>query len=303
MAENELQSVIQGLKSQVRDVRENAKQTLGRLAGEVSIPYTGSHDISPEAVHSSIRFSFDLYKEMRQSKDIDRNKMFLKILLSIGGRGPFFAWKYFAHGDVHQNLLIDSIRQFSDQLRLVLAYHYTLDTISVRHRFGLMIKSLLRDVKDRDAVFDFLVYLYDQGTVLDYVFDDLCKRLRIHESIIYAELNNPDPETKIRGIKAVGALGNKSGYEACVMLLSSDEQPRVVIGCLEMLSKTNAKNNPSIINAVSPHLKNGNNAIAAMALRAIILLKDSNPEQLTALISPGVMETISGDEELLNALK
>ena len=303
MAENELQSVIQGLNSHVRDVKENAKQDLARLAREVSIPYTGSYDISPDTVRDSIRFSFDLYKYMRQSKDIDRNKMFLKMLLSIGGRGPFFAWKYFAHGDIHHNLLIDSIRQFPDQLRLVLAYNYTLDTISVRRKFGLMIRSLLKDVKERDAVFEFLVYLYDQGTVMDFVFDDLCKRLNVHESIIHAELCSPDPEIKIRGIKAVGALGDKTGYEACEMLLSSEDQPQVIICCLEMLSKTNAKNKPSIINAISPHLKSGNPAIAAMALRAIILLKDFKPEQLAALISPAVMETISGDEEFLNVLK
>ena len=65
MAENELQSAIQGLKSHVRDVREEARNTLDRLAREITIPNVGKHDISPEAFRDSIRFSFEIYKEFQ----------------------------------------------------------------------------------------------------------------------------------------------------------------------------------------------------------------------------------------------
>jgi len=229
MIENELQSVILGLKNHVQSVREESKKSLERLIKEVTFSGEKEHDIPPDVLLKSAKFSFIIYKEMKLTRDLDRIKLFLITLLSIGGRGPFFAWKFFAHGNINQNILIDIIRKFPVHLRLRFVYHYTLDDTSVRRYFGSMVKLLLKDITDRDTVISFLSYVYDQNALLDYVFDDLCIKLKIQEMVIQKELKDDNPEEKIKGIKAIGALGKITGYHSCVKLLLQDEHPGSIV--------------------------------------------------------------------------
>ena len=303
MIENELQSVILGLKSHVQSVREESKKSLERLMKEVTFSGQREHDIPPDVLLKSAKFSFVIYNEMKQIKDLDRIRQFFITLLSIGGRGPFFAWKFFAHGNINQNILIDIIRKFPVHLRLRFVYHYALDDISVRRYFGSMVKLLLKDIIDRDTVILFLSYVYDQNALLDYVFDDLCIKLKIQEMVIQKELKDDNPEEKIKGIKAIGALGKITGYHSCVKLLLQDKHPSVHIACLEMLAKSKVIDDQIIINAISHHLNNKDSDIAVLAFKSFLSLKAPGLEEIVRRLSHDVRLKLFEDYEWLSDLE
>jgi adenylate cyclase class 1 len=272
--ENGLRPVILGLRDHVLKVREEAKKSLGRLAQQAAVSIMKGRELPSYVVRRSAEFSFAVYKEMKISTgNLELTRFFLQTLLKIGGRGPFLSWKFFAQDLVPHNIVIEMIRKLPESMRLRFVQQYALDNISVRQLHGPSAKLLLKEINDRQAVVTFLADLFDQDAFLDSVFDDLCQRMKIRESIAQIELRAKHEKDRIKGLKATGALGQPCGYYSCLPLLSQDEVPPVRIACLKMLARADARKDARIIEAVSPLLDDKDQNVALHAFKTLISLK------------------------------
>ncbi len=280
--ENGLRPILLGLGDSVRTVREEAKKSLERLAQQLTVPNKGGKDRPASLVKRSAGFSFAVYEAIKITRDLNLIKFFLRTLLKIGERGAFLAWKFFVQNVVPQNIVIEMIKKIPEPLRLSFVYQYTLDTISTRRRYGPLAKLLLRDIKDRHAVVEFLADLFDRELLLDSVFYDLCRRLKIKETIAQIELRSNRQRDKIKGLKLLGPLGRVSDYHLCLPLLSQDEIPSVRIACLNMLGRSIAEEDPKIIKAVSALLDDEDENIRFHAFNTLAALKAPALGKITA---------------------
>ena len=166
--------------------------------------------------------------------------------------------KFFTQRILPQNIIIEIIRKLPEVLRLNFIQQYTLDDISVRRHYDPLVRSLLKDIKDHNAVFTFLASLFDQDVFFDPLFDGLFQRLRIEEKVAKICLRAGQENEKIKGLKVVGALDNISGYHSSLPLLSKNELPSVRVECLKMLAGSKLKKDPKITEAVSKLLDDKN---------------------------------------------
>ncbi|MFH1672513.1 MAG: class I adenylate cyclase [Pseudomonadota bacterium] len=271
--ENGLQPVLLGLRDSVRTVREEAKKSLDRLAQQLMSPNKGGKDRPPSLVKKSAEFSFAVYGEIKVTRDLNLIKFFLQTLLKIGESGAFLAWKFFVQNVVPQNIIVEMIKKLPEPLRLNFVYQYTLDKIAVRRRYDTLAKLLLKDIKDRRTIVEFLADLFDREPLLDPVFYDLCQRLNIKKTIAQVELRSNRQRDKIKGVKLLGLLGKVSDYHLCIPLLSRDEIPSVRIACLKMLSRSISEKDPKIIGAVSALLDDKDENIRLHAFNTLVALK------------------------------
>ncbi len=274
--ENGLRPVILGLKDHVLEVRNEAKKTLEKTAQQAIIAIRKGQDLSPDVVGKSVRFSFAIYKELKATKDLVFTKNILHTLLNAGGRGPFFAWKFFTQRILPQNIIIEIIRKLPEVLQLNFIQQYTLDDISVRRHYDPLVRSLLKDIKDHNAVFTFLADLFERDVFLDPLFDGLCKRLRIEERVAKICLRAGQENEKIKGLKVFGALDKISGYYSSLPLLSKNELPSVRVECLKMLAGSKLKKDPKITETVSKLLDDKNQDIILNAIQTLASLESSD---------------------------
>lgn len=269
-----LRPVIIALRDPVLRVREEAKKCLERLARQATISTRQGQELPPAVVKRSGQFSFALYREMKAATgNLELTRFFLYTLVKIGGIGPFLCWKFFVQGLVPHNIIVEMLRKFPEQMRLLFVHQYTLDEIAVRKLHDQHARLLLKDIHDRKTVVEFLSDLFDEGVHLDQVFDDLCQRMKIREWVIEKDLKSKHQKERIRGIRVIGALGQPSGYHTSLALLSPNEEPPVRIACLEMLSRTHAGKDARILETVSGLLDDKDKNVALHAFRALVSLK------------------------------
>jgi adenylate cyclase class 1 len=298
--ENGLRPVLLGVRDHVLRVREETKKSLEMFAQQATVSVKKGQDLPPHVVKRSAEFSFVIYKEMKVATgNVDFMRFFLETLLKIGGRAPYLCWKFFTQGIVPQNIVIEMIRRFPEVLQLMFVHQYTLDNISVRRDFYPSVKTLLKDVKDRNTVVAFLADLFDQDAFLDNVLDDLCQRLQIRESVTQIELRAGQEKDKINGLKVVGLLGQLSDYHSCLPLLSQDELPTVRIACLKMLARANAVEDPKIIEAVSVLLDDKDQNVVLHAFKTLASLKAPGLEKVAYDLSQKYPSMRSSLYELL----
>jgi hypothetical protein len=301
--EDGLRPAMLGLRDLLWRVRDEAKKSVDKFAQQVKVPFKKAEDLPPHTIRRSAEFCFAIYREMKlASRNVDLMKFCLETLLSIGGRGPFYCWKFFTQGVVPHNIVIETIKKFPQNLQLIFVYQSTLDRIPVRRLHRSSVDSIIKDVSDRDTVVAFLSDLFDQDALLYSVFDDLCKRLWIQESVQETELKANDEKEKIKALKVLGLLGRQAGYHSCLPLLSHEEPLAVRIECLKMLARANAGKDPRVIQAVRVLLDDKDENVALRAFRTLVALRTSGLEKAACDLCQKYPSTRSDLYESLSAL-
>jgi adenylate cyclase class 1 len=276
-----LEPALLGVKDLVQEVREEAKNSLERLAQKATGPMKRTEELPPDLVIASAAFSFALFRELKVTRDFNLIRFYMELLLRTGGRGPFLAWKFFTHCTVPPNIVIEMIRKFPEILRLIFAHEYTKDRISVRQRHRSWLGVLMADVQDRHTVLTFLADVLGGAAFLDSLFEDLCSRLELRVWILGTALRSQKHEMKIKGLKALAALGMAEDYGACLPLLSPKNPPSVRLACLDVLACSNLRKDPALIEAIYPLLKDRDENISVHAFKALVALRAPALDRIT----------------------
>ncbi|MBU0994807.1 MAG: class I adenylate cyclase [Proteobacteria bacterium] len=281
--EEGLDVIIAGLKHHVLYVREQAKVSLEKMAERLSVPFNSEKGIDTVILRQSAIFASSLFEEMKSTIVIEETKSYFQLLLSTGGRGPFYAWRFFDAGIVPQHILVDLLKGFQEHLRLSFAYQYSLCSIADRLNYGLAIKSILQTIKDRQVVIDFMAVLFGKTDRIDQVFRELGDRLGIYDHAVQNDLRSDVHADKLKAIKIIGCYNIPSGLMACIPLLYASERNDIRIGCLQMFARSNMEAHPQLIKVLFLLLEDQEPAIAYYAFS---ILAKHNVEGLENAILP-----------------
>jgi len=280
--EQGLEPVMIGLKDYVRSVREEAKEAFERLSYQAVLPPEGSGVLNEEIIKRSGRFSAVVYREMSDTKALNLIETFILTLLRVGGRGPKLAWHFFSRNIISENIMLEMIKKFPEELQLIFIHQYTLNRVLVRRQYVGAMKMLLEQISDSNAVVIFLAYLFDHDAYLDPFFADCFKRLEIERFILENIPISDNRAHKIKAMKAALVLGGPPVRDFILSLLSSDEKSAVRIECLKLIAKSSMATDAGILQALYTLLDDPEDHVVLCALEAMAALKSPDTGQVAA---------------------
>lgn len=273
-----------------RQVRQEARETLKKLAQKVRVSEDDRDSISREKALASEKFAQLISTEMKKTISLDELKEYLTLLLDINGRGPHFAWAFYLSNSVPHNVLIDILRRFPEHLRLRFVYVYVFSEISDRRRHALNIHLLLKEISDRQTALDFIKRILDSepdcltsalgltGTLL-YDFVD---RLDLVGSEIRNGLYSDDPERVITAATFAGAFGRANRLYPFLEFLTPEHPEPLRLGLLSVLARSSVDGDMRVLTAVHDLIHDDNESVAIEAFNTLISL-GANDMVATAL--------------------
>ncbi|MFH1075477.1 MAG: class I adenylate cyclase [Pseudomonadota bacterium] len=298
-----LRLILIGIKENLYNVREEAVKALEKIIHDII-----AGDLQSQTKDLAIRaavVSFELYKELKQTRNQNLASLFIKSLLKIGGKNSSLAWSFFTQNTIPSTIITDIVKKFPPLLRLEFAQQYAIDSVQTRNSHASLARLLLKDIADRRILIGRLGKGSNQDVLLNSAFYELCRRIRIVETVIDQELKSNRQKDKIKGLEIVGLLGKKPDYYQCIPFLSKTELPSVRIACLKLFADGKCMGDSTIISAVQKLLYDEDETIRCRALHTLILLKAQGLDKAVSSIiqnSPTAIAMLYDDLSDLDSL-
>ena len=273
--EDSLEPIVLGLKEYARPVREEAKKSLEKLAHQIPLSRVDDKESLENKIRKMGRFTAVVYRELKLTKDLNLTELFFSTLLQVGGRGPALVWYFFSQGFVSENIMMEMIKRLTVCLQLILLHQYTLDRVRVRRQYSSLVRVLLEEIDDRDAIVSFLADLFDHDSPPDPLFANHFRCADIHTVIRENRLKSKSLEDRIAGMKAASILGYPDYRDAMIDLLDSSKPSEDRIEILKLLTKPNAPKNSDVVGKVWRLLEADEKIVVMHALNALVSLKAS----------------------------
>ncbi len=271
--------VFSGMQDFTRDVKLETRKVLNILAEKIRL--TQNRIISQKIAVRSEIFSKRIYFEMSDTLSLDELRMYLSILLDIGGRGPFFAWKFFTDNSIPPNIFLDILNKLPEKLRLRFAQYYFTTEISEKRKHTGFMRELLKGINDYDESSRFLVNIIENTsdcphaniTLNGTILTDFMNRLNIPGKFLDSDMENISDEKKITCIKVAGIIDKKGGLYKFLPFLDKNEPQSVRLACIKVLGDSHSDKDPKIINILLSLLDEPDQYIIINALKALIKLE------------------------------
>ncbi|MBU1167939.1 MAG: class I adenylate cyclase [Proteobacteria bacterium] len=277
--EEGVEFAILGLQDLSRVVRQEAKDTLKFFSHQVMADDTHGH-MTREKIIASEKFAQVLFKEMQKTISLDELREYVTLLLEINGRGPGFAWTFFLNNTVPQNVLIDILRRFPEPLRLRFVFPYLFSDVSDRRKYAPLIRLLLKDISDSDAVHAFIRgilsipsdCLYSIMTRTGSLLYDFVARFSFVDTLIRKGLDSKDTDCILDGALFAAAFERNSRLYPFLDYLSQAESEDLRISLLDVIARSRAEGDGRILSAVNALLGDSNEAVVLKAFSTLVAL-------------------------------
>ena len=298
--------IVTGYRSATSGVRYEAKTAIEKIVAKINIPIgTSKNNVIKTSAESS-KFVTAIYREIIFFKSIGDKKYYIQTLLKVGGRGPYYAWKYFLTVYIKVTDFTDILKSLSEMAKLTLAYQYTLLELENRQRFATHINGMLATIKskNRSVVTDFFSQLYDHEMDVDPLLIRLALRLQLDKVLLKNEIVSRLPEKNIIGLKVMSFIDKQTASKICVKMLPSDKKSlnkssSIKIAALSVLVRIyngkGGKKNLSTIKAVLPFLNATDMKVVLSAFKMLVTYKTPN-------IGKVVISVLSKQPKLLNSV-
>lgn len=203
--------VLAGIASYHFAVRNRAKESLSILKArledsQAAIRYHGDREGVLAAIDESSVFNARIYNTLGTELPAQEIKFFMEVLLETGGRGPFYAWRFYQRGDVPLQTLNTIVSNLSEPAKLALADQYLKSSPSLRRRYANEFRRLFLSISQREAVLRFYAYLFDVKRNADPFLHHIPEPLRDPAILMDRELKHPDPLIRLDAIKMLAML-------------------------------------------------------------------------------------------------
>lgn len=171
-----VKAIMAGLTSFHISVRSKAKYALDKLQEDIKSGF--KTDDKSRGVLASALLSAHVYKNIHKNTPAAELKLYLKILLESGGRGPFYAWKLCQSKIFSMQTITNTINLLKESSRLRLVNQYLASPPSVRREYADMFVKILRDITEQRAVLEFYAELFDMEIPADVFLENIKPSLR-----------------------------------------------------------------------------------------------------------------------------
>jgi len=231
--------VMTGMNSYIFSVRTLAKKSLGLLklkAGVLqSLQEWDRNGDKLHYIHDSSVFSARIHEAMKPDLPVHDLRLYMEILLEVGGRGPFYAWRFYQSGIIPVNTLKNIVSTISEYGQLALVSEYLRSTPCVRRRFARHFKSILHGIRTPMLVIQFLADLFDRNLPSDPFLANLNPELRDPLTLLSMEFDKGDSQQRARAIKAMAMMVPRIAPGLLLSLLSLEQDEMVYSAVLSVV--------------------------------------------------------------------
>ncbi len=284
--------VLAGIDSLHLSVRNRSREALGLLKSKV-IGLERLQAIPPGSdpngvIQESSVFSARIFERLTPDLPVQEIRLYMEILLESGGRGPFYAWRFYRCGGLGDHILKTVVATITEPGRLALVAQYLKSSPATRRRLAPAFKALLMGITSRQAVTDFFAALFDSCLAGDPFLANLSPELRDPATLVAVDLGpglpGQDPRQRAAAVKALAMLVPRLDPGLVLSLLSPNEDRMVHSAVLAVVESSAQKTYADIF----PRL-----------LDWVCTQKDDNPAGFRALVASTPIPLLS----LVNTVK
>ncbi len=221
--------VLAGMSSLYFSVRNKAKQGISYFKTKIFklVENCSSNEELLYALKESALFSARIYNELKPDMPVQDIRFYCEVLLESGGRGPFYAWKFWQTEGISRETLKSIALAVSEKGRLFLVDQYLKAKPFVRKKFASEFIKILQSVANHKYVIEFYAWLFDNQRYTDPFLFNLKPDLIDPDVIISKGIGSIDPETRAQGLKALSMIIPKIEPSFLVNFISDEEAPVV----------------------------------------------------------------------------
>ena len=231
-------------------------------------------------IQESSVFSARIHALLKPGLPVQEIRLYMEILLEAGGRGPFYAWRFYQSGTISPHTMKTIVSTISESGRLSLVGEYLKTTPFIRRRYAGEFKSILRGITGRDNVTAFFARLFDKEIFSDPFLTNLDPGLRDPATLVSTDLISSDPEQRAIAIKALSIMVPRIDPGILVSLLTSDEDKRVHSSVLEVIEASPRNAYPELFDTLLELVCTGKQE-TMVGFRALVM---STPFSLLGLV-------------------
>ncbi len=226
---NGILPVLAGMSSLYFSVRNKAKQGISYFKTKIFklIENYSSNEELLYALKESALFSARIYNELKPDMPVQDIRFFCEVLLESGGRGPFYAWKFWQTEGISRETLKSIALAVSEKARLFLVDQYLKAKPFVRKKFASEFIKILQSVESQKYVMEFYAWLFDNKRYADPFLFHLKPDLINPDVIISRGIGSFDPETRAQGLKALSMIITRIEPSFLADFISDEEDPIV----------------------------------------------------------------------------
>lgn len=299
--------ILAGLNSYHLSVRSMAKQGLAFFTKKV-FRLMANQSCDEEllyALKESALFSARIYNALKPDFSAQEIRFYIEALLESGGRGPFYAWKFWRNSGLSKETLKTIALSVPERGRLLLADQYLNSSSVVRRTFAAEFKKILQSINSQKSVVEFYAWLFDKGRYADPYFHYLNPELTNPETIISRYIKSSDSRKKSDGVKALSMITTKIETSLLIGLISDKEHSMVRKAVFNVVEKSPAGAYSKLFDNIYKFVCAPDRTEALAAFRALVV---SRPFFLSKLIirisedAPELMDDIIEEISLLSRL-
>ncbi len=275
--------VLAGINSYNLSIRTRAKQGLVALKEKILL-LMADHSSDEElsyALKQSALFSSRIYNILKPGLSIQEILLYFETLLDSGGRGPFYAWKFWRNSGLSKEILEKIILSVSEKGRLLLVDQYLKSSPIVRRIFANEFKKILKSINTQESVVGFYAWLFDNNRYADPFLHYLNSELINPETIISGYLKSSHPEKKSDGIKFLSMITSRIQSSLLIELISDKEPSMVRKAVFNVVEKSPIGTYPELFDNIYKFVCKADKIEALAGFRALIV---SRPFSLSKLV-------------------
>lgn len=271
--------VLSGMQDFTRDVKLETKRALTVLTQKIIV--NENRTMSQRTAVRSEVFSRRIYIEMADTQSLDEIKMYLEILLEIGGRGPFFAWKFFTDNTIPPNIFLDILNKLPEALRLRFAQYFFTTELSEKRKHAVFMRELLKGIHDDQEAARFLVNIIDNASDCPHsainlngtILTDFMDQVNTPDRFLNLDLSGLSDADKLMCVKIAG-ISDKTGIlYRFLPFLDPAESRKVRLNCVRALGNSHSSDDVRIKNALLALLDDDDPYIIPHVFEALIRLE------------------------------
>ncbi|MFH1154807.1 MAG: class I adenylate cyclase [Pseudomonadota bacterium] len=268
--------VLAGIRSYHFAVRKTARESLGKLKAKIiELQMAVQYHTDSQTVLASIResslFASRLFSELKSDLTVQEIKLFTETLLEAGGRGPFYAWRFFQQGGASTQGLKAIALNLSEDARLALVGQYLLAGISLKRKYSPFMIALIKSIRQRRSVIRFYAHQFNMKRGFDPFLNHLDASLRNPETLVENELRVLNPMAKAESLKALAMMVTRIEPGLLMECITTSGNMFVVRAVLDIIEASPMGMYPELVPVLAPLLNTYHGDDALAVFKALVM--------------------------------
>ena len=296
--------VLAGLNSYHLSVRSMAKQGLAFFTKKVFrlMAYQSCDEELLYALKESTLFSARIYNALNPALPAQEILSYMKALLESGGRGPFYAWKFWRNSGLSKETLKTIVLSVPEKGKLLLVDQYLRSSSVVRRTFAAEFKKILQSINRQKNVVEFYAWLFSKNRYADPYLHYLNPELTHPETIISKYIKSSDPRKKSDGVRALSMITTKIETSLLIDLLSDKEHSMVRKAVFNVVEKSPMGAYATLFDHIYKFVCEPDRTEALAAFRALVVSRPFSLSKLIVRIKKDAPELMAGVIEEISLL-